>query len=76
MHPLIAKSSLGIGGPSRRSLQGRYHFLRMHPFSVAELGMSTQADLDALVTLGAFQSPSCQDRLFRPKGGRESIERG
>ncbi len=36
------------------SLQGRYHLLRLHPFSVAELGVRT---LDDLLVLGGFPEP-------------------
>jgi predicted AAA+ superfamily ATPase len=36
------------------SLQGRYHMLRLHPFSVAELGVRT---LDDLLVLGGFPEP-------------------
>ncbi len=40
------------------SLQGRYHFLRMHPLSLAELGGNvTQSDLEALFNLGPFPEP-------------------
>jgi hypothetical protein len=39
------------------SLQGRYHYLRMLPLSVAELQLSTQKDLDQLLTLGGFPEP-------------------
>jgi predicted AAA+ superfamily ATPase len=39
------------------SLQGRYHLLRMHPLSVAELGITSQADWRALRTLGGFPEP-------------------
>jgi predicted AAA+ superfamily ATPase len=39
------------------SLQGRYHMLRLHPFSVAELGMRTEGDLRRLLTLGGFPEP-------------------
>jgi hypothetical protein len=39
------------------SLQGRYHLLRMHPLSVAELGVSSAADWRALRTLGGFPEP-------------------
>jgi predicted AAA+ superfamily ATPase len=39
------------------SLQGRYHYLRLHPLSVAELGASTTADLKALLALGGFPEP-------------------
>ncbi len=39
------------------SLQGRYHFLRLHPLSYAEIGASTPRDLDDLLTLGGFPEP-------------------
>ena len=39
------------------SLQGRYHLLRLHPFSVAELGMSRPAELLDLLHLGGFPEP-------------------
>ena len=34
------------------SLQGRYHLLRLHPFSVAELGVRSKAGFRDLLTLG------------------------
>ena len=39
------------------SLQGRYHLLRLHPFSVAELGMSRPSQLLDLLRLGGFPEP-------------------
>jgi predicted AAA+ superfamily ATPase len=39
------------------SLQGRYHLLRLHPFSVAELRMRTSSGLQDLLTLGGFPEP-------------------
>jgi len=39
------------------SLQGRYHMLRLHPFSFAELKMRSARDLSALLTLGGFPEP-------------------
>lgn len=39
------------------SLQGRYHLLRLHPFSAAELGMSRPAELMDLLRLGGFPEP-------------------
>ena len=39
------------------SLQGRYHYLRLHPLSVAELGLSTNSELADLLTLGGFPEP-------------------
>ena len=40
------------------SLHGRYHLLRLHPFSVAELDLSTPAGLIDLIELGGFPEPS------------------
>ena len=39
------------------SLQGRYHFLRLHPFSVAELKMRSEQDLMDLLRFGGFPEP-------------------
>lgn len=39
------------------SLQGRYHFLRLHPLSVGELGIMTQKDFMGLLELGGFPEP-------------------
>ena len=39
------------------SLQGRYHLLRLHPLSVAELGLTTPAELQNLLNLGGFPEP-------------------
>jgi len=39
------------------SLQGRYHFLRLHPLSVAELGIASAADFHSLLTLSGYPEP-------------------
>ena len=39
------------------SLQGRYHLLRLHPFSVAELGVRGKDALPSLLALGGFPAP-------------------
>lgn len=39
------------------SLQGRYHFLRLLPLTVAELGINTKSDLNNLLTLSGFPEP-------------------
>jgi predicted AAA+ superfamily ATPase len=39
------------------SLQGRYHYLRLHPLSVAELKARSDDDVEALCTLGGFPEP-------------------
>jgi hypothetical protein len=39
------------------SLQGRYHLLRLHPLSVAELGVDSASGLRDLLTLGGFPEP-------------------
>lgn len=44
----------GFGGDS---LQGRYHLLRLHPFSVAEADIADAEGLAALLRLGGFPEP-------------------
>ena len=39
------------------SLQGRYHYYRLHPFSVAELGIASDGDFRSLLDLGGFPEP-------------------
>ena len=39
------------------SLQGRYHLLRLHPLSVAELGVLSAEDFSQLLHLGGFPEP-------------------
>jgi predicted AAA+ superfamily ATPase len=39
------------------SLQGRYHFLRLHPLTLAELGSHGSTEVEALHTLGGFPEP-------------------
>ncbi len=39
------------------SLQGRYHLLRLHPLSVAELGIRSSKDFQQLFRLGGFPEP-------------------
>lgn len=39
------------------SLQGRYHFYRMYPLSVAELNITSSEDLSALLQLSGFPEP-------------------
>lgn len=39
------------------SLQGRYQYLRLHPFSAAELRIESREDWDALLRLGGFPEP-------------------
>ncbi len=39
------------------SLQGRYHFLRMYPLTVAELGIQNRSDFHTLLSLGGFPEP-------------------
>ena len=39
------------------SLQGRYHLLRLHPLSAAELKLTKPAELGALLTLGGSPEP-------------------
>ena len=39
------------------SLQGRYHYLRLHPLSLAELSSTTQKTFMDLLSLGGFPEP-------------------
>lgn len=39
------------------SLQGRYHYIRLHPLSAAELGLQRHAELMRLLSLGGFPEP-------------------
>lgn len=39
------------------SLQGRYFYYRLHPLSVAELGITSQKDITELLNLGGFPEP-------------------
>jgi predicted AAA+ superfamily ATPase len=39
------------------SLQGRYHLLRLHPLSAAELGLAHLSELETLLELGGFPEP-------------------
>jgi hypothetical protein len=39
------------------SLQGRYHLLRLHPLSLAELGATAPRELHDLLVLGGFPEP-------------------
>ncbi|MBI2066722.1 MAG: ATP-binding protein [Deltaproteobacteria bacterium] len=39
------------------SLQGRYHYLRLHPLSVAELKLEREEDFQSLLKLGGFPEP-------------------
>lgn len=39
------------------SLQGRYHYYRLHPFTMGELKLSTQENLEALLRFGGHPEP-------------------
>ncbi|MFA5137645.1 MAG: ATP-binding protein [Elusimicrobiota bacterium] len=44
------------------SLQGRYHYYRLHPFSINELGRrATPSDLETLLRFGGFPEPFLAD---------------
>ena len=50
------------------SLQGRYHYYRLHPFSLGELGTYNAADnFDALLQFGGFPEPllAANARIWR-----------
>lgn len=54
------------------SLQGRYHYLRLHPLSFAELGARSADDVRALLTLSGFPEPFLRGSEARAR--RWSIE--
>lgn len=54
---VTGSARLELYGRGGDSLQGRYHMLRLHPLSVAELGITTPADLRDLLNLGGFPEP-------------------
>jgi predicted AAA+ superfamily ATPase len=54
------------------SLQGRYHFLRLHPLTLAELGSARAADIEALFILGGFPEPFLRGSAARAR--RWSLE--
>jgi len=58
------------------SLQGRYHYLRLHPLSVADLRLRSPSDFRVLLELSGFLSPSSANRRWKPKVGRGSTGRG
>lgn len=49
------------------SLQGRYHYLRLHPLSFAELALKTQDDLAELLKLGGFPEPYFSGSAIKAK---------
>jgi uncharacterized protein len=59
------------------SLQGRYHYYRLHPFSLTELNDTpTSDDLKALLQFGGFPEPCLRgDERFWRRWQRERIHR-
>lgn len=59
------------------SLQGRYHFYRLHPFSPLELSPTpSKSDLDALLQFGGFPEPLLKSEMrFWRRWQREHIQR-
>ena len=54
---VTGSAQLGFYRYGGDSLQGRYHYLRMHPLSVAELAITNSTDLMELLKLGGFPGP-------------------
>jgi len=55
---LVAGSArLDLYRYSGDSLQGRYHLIRLHPLSVAELGIASVDDFSQLLRLGGYPEP-------------------
>ena len=60
------------------SLMGRYHYWRLHPFSLCELpsGISTQDGFDRIMRLGGFPEPFLQnDEREARRWRRERLEK-
>ncbi|MFO8073928.1 MAG: ATP-binding protein [Polyangia bacterium] len=58
------------------SLQGRYHYHRLHPFTLTEIGGSGTADLEALLRFGGFPEPLLRaDSRFWRRWQRERLQR-
>lgn len=49
------------------SLQGRYHYLQLHPLSAAEVGARSQEDMGALLQLGGFPEPFLRGSVARAR---------
>ena len=49
------------------SLQGRYHYLRLHPLSLAELSSQAAADFQQLLELGGFPEPFASGSAIEAK---------
>ena len=54
---LTGSARLELYRYSGDSLQGRYRLLRLHPLSVAELGIDSAGDFEQLLALGGFPEP-------------------
>ena len=54
---VTGSARLGWYRYSGDSLQGRYHLLRLHPLSVAELAVDSKEDFAQLLNLGGFPEP-------------------
>jgi hypothetical protein len=73
LHILVAGSArldhYRHGGDSP---QGRYHFLRLHPLSVAELNLSTSQKVKELLAFGGFPEPYLlKDEIETKRWSRE-----
>jgi uncharacterized protein len=49
------------------SLQGRYHYLRLHPLSLAEVGTPTADTVESLHALGGFPEPFLRGSVARAR---------
>src|SRR3989338_6701168 len=59
------------------SLQGRYHYFRLHPYSLMEISKNpTKSDLDLLLAFGGFPEPLFKgDTLFWRRWQMERLSR-
>lgn len=49
------------------SLQGRYHYLRLYPLSISELGITNNKGVNDLLTLGGFPEPFFAGAMIEAK---------
>jgi len=54
---VTGSARLDVYRHSGDSLQGRYHYLRLHPLTIAELSIESQTDFDLLLSLSGFPEP-------------------
>lgn len=58
------------------SLLGRYHYYRLHPLSISELGISSKKEIENLILMGGFPDPFFRnDKIFLKRWQKERHQR-